>query len=109
MVTSLCPLHGCGHIPALLDYFYALNLHSSTASSKKAWNKKKYNKVNSFLFDIDRDFEFAYLSIDLLFNILLDILKPLINFYLPLRSTDPFVNIFKHPWQLKRDKNRLWA
>ena len=55
----------CGHCRLILHYYFEncveITLPSQTEYS---WHRGKYNRINSFLLDVDWDFEFHDMSLD---------------------------------------------
>ena len=62
-VTLVDPLPGCDHFPILFKYTFTMPDHSNHLN-KYGFYKGNYNLFNSYLSNINLDFEFIDLNID---------------------------------------------
>ena len=111
----LPPLPGCSHSPVICSYvFQNLNLFTSHSENSKnrLWTKGRYDIMASILNGVDWDSELGGLAPNLQYNVLLEILKPMINTFVPMAS---FNKQQSTPWNknpprhLTREKSSSWS
>ena len=110
----LAPLPRCCHAPILCSYVFQnlsiLNEYSSKRQTR-LWTRGNYNAIRQVLLNTDWYFELNELPPDLQFDRLLSLLHPLINRYIPLKTTE---RLAKPPWNtnpprsLKRERSNAW-
>ena len=110
----LPPLPSCSHSPVFCSYvFQNLNFFSSRSGFKKdrLWTKGRYDIMATILDGVDWESELEDFTPNFQYNILLQILKPMIDRYVPVAS---FGKRLSTPWNrnpprhLTREKSNLW-
>ena len=114
-VRGIAPLPGCRHIPVVCDYTFFFAASSSVPESrdlgglvKRAWNRGKYNQLNSFLQDVDWDIELSSPDVNICLNRFLGILNPLISRFVPLESSSPRRTSRRPPPRLAKRRKDAW-
>ena len=109
-VSSLPPPPGCQHVPVLCDYLYMLPPTPSQAMVlRRDWVRGKYSRINDFILDTDWDFEFEGLDLDGQVRRLNDLLRTLVQLYVPLmREQNPKNSRSRPPAHLLRRRKRSW-
>lgn len=114
-IKVLPPLPRCDHCPYIADYVFqseprCVNMVKQVSDSFRLWQKGKYSQMNHVLGGIDWDFEFAHLNCASSFLRLCQILHPLIDEFVPLKThKDP-----RPPWPVRpppsllRRRSVLW-
>ena len=102
------PLPRCGHCPVLFDYNFQFIDNCDVASNKRSWWKGDYQKISLGIDDVDWVHEFLCLSPSEMFARFIQIVRPLIEKHVPLRTPGRNLGSFVPPTSLRRQKTRLW-
>ena len=111
----LPPLPGCSHSPVKVDYIFQNFPRSnvdnpSSVDVERLWTKGRYDLISSCLRDVDWDMELCTLLPPDQYNRFIAILTPLIERFVPAKST----NSFSVPWPknppraMVRAKSSAW-
>ena len=106
----LPPFPGCAHCPIVVSYIFQLNNVNSSStgdtSSVRAWSKGKYNLIADCISFIDWYDELYTLNAAEQYRTFLNILQPLIERYVPLRTTR---EVSRLPWSVNPPGSLLRA
>ena len=111
--VKVCPpFPNCAHCPVLFDYIIQDHSQSQEPIVQRLWHKGNYNQIRSYLAGIDWDYEFMHLEVDEKFVRLLDLIRPLINRFVPIKSYDNSIHPawpVKCPHSIVRRRKDLWC
>ena len=109
-VYVLPPFPRCFHSPVLTTYFFQ-NIQSTPvkASPRLVWCKGRYNAISVALNQYDWKYEFKYFSVNDNYEILLDILKSLLERYIPVGNEKIVPWAVKPPRSMLRLRSQLWT
>jgi hypothetical protein len=108
-VVIVPPFPSCGHCGVLLDYNFQSFPEDVDAVSRRSWFKGKYNRIDGVLSGVDWGYELADLSVDGMYSRILEILRPLVERFVPVdNGSRRFVSVSQPPARLKRERACAW-
>jgi hypothetical protein len=111
-VQVLPPFPRCHHCVVLVRYCFQFDAQvAAIPQRKRCWHRGKYYRISESLGDIDWEFEFRYLSVDLMFARFLSLMSPLVSEFVPQGRAE---GTFSSPWtadpprELTAERSRAW-
>ena len=100
----------CGHSPLVFQHYFhdGVNPHMLPYQPKYSWHRGDYRQINFLLCEIDWEFEFLNIPVDLMFCKLKSILDLLINRLVPTASIIHARKPRSPPNHLKAERKTAW-
>ena len=111
-VSVLPPLPGCHHCPVVAQLFpHTMEIQQTDELTARLWYKGRYSEINEVLMTMDWDGELDALSSDQMYERFLNIIHPLIEEFVPMRScrSSSLGWDAAPPRSLVREKANLWG
>ena len=92
-VNVYAPFPKCGHSPVVCEYLFDIDcdlevdVHNEI-QLQYLWHRGDYCQMSEALWGVDWELEFSHLSVNLAYEMFVNILNSLINIYVPMCAKD---------------------